>query len=309
LRIRYVSSFVALPKPASPHHVFRPTRRVSWATRIFAILVLLGAIGATVAIVLVILPARIAALAASEAQEMTTARSESATAGQSLQTLWADLGPAGPFPLTADKLAADLSLAQTTEKQANDALTHLDAARTYLTQAAGVPFQLHAPAFVQQDQPQANHLDAGLQAAVKLAHAASLQLALAQSSSTETQLQSQQLGPALAAHNWASAVHIAAGLETDLQAQQLAAANPDALLDPLWGKWFEARFAYSQAAQEYALNAASGQTVTAQQLQATMNAQATQVAATLNAAQQDASAWQLKTYTPLLKTISDELGH
>lgn len=299
---------MALPRPASQRRVFRPTRRVSWGTRILAVLILVAAVGATAAFLVVILPARVADLGRQEAQELDAARSGAATVEQSLSGLFNDLSPAGPFALSADRLATDLALARTTEKQAGDALAHAQASRVYLLEADGVPFQLHSPLFVSGDRPAALHLEAGLQTAVRLAHAATLQFSLAQTVAADQQAWTGQLAPALASRAWASAARTAASLQVQLKSEQLGVANPDALLDPLWGKWIDARFAYTLTAQSYALNAASGQTITAQELQGTLNSQAAQIQAALAAAQRGVGSWTQRTIQPLLATAAQELG-
>jgi hypothetical protein len=295
---------VALPNPSSSRRVFRPSRRVSWGTWIFAILVLCAAVGATAAILVVILPARVLDLGKNEAEELSAARAGAVSAQQSLSGLWADLTPSGPFAVAPEKLAADLNTARGAEKQANDALGHAENAKAYLLQADGMPFQLHSPAFVSGDRPAVLQLETGLQVAAKLAHAATLQLTLAQDASADQQLWSSQLDPALNARSWAQAARTAATLQSQLKAEQLGVGNPDALLDPLWSKWVDARFAYSQTAQAYALNAASGQTVTAQQLQRTMTTQLGQVQAAQSAAKDNAAPWGAKTIQPLLNSTA-----
>ena len=280
---------------------------MSWGTYILAFLILVTSVGATAAFLIVILPARVADLGRQEAQELAAARTGAATVQQSLTGLVADLGQAGPFTLAADRVTTDLALAKTTEKQASDALAHAEAAKAYLLEADGVPFQLHSPLFVSGDRPAALHLESGLQSAQKLAHAATLQLTLAQTVAADQQTWNGQLAPALASKGWVVAARTAATLQDQLKSEQLGAGNPDALLDPLWGKWIDARFAYAQTAQSYALNAASGQTVTAQELLRVLTGQAAQIQAALNAAQQGVAGWTQRTIQPLLQSTSQDL--
>ena len=295
---------MALPRPVSARRVFRPTRRASWGTRILAALILLTAIAATAAFVAVVLPARLADLGVREGQELGAAEGEAATVQGSLAVLFGEMNAAGPFALPSDRLASDLALARTTEKQAGDALGHAQAAGAYLADAGGVPFQLHPPAFLKTDQPSASQLQTSLQAAVKLAHAATLQLTLAQTVAADEQARNGQLAPALASRSWASAARAAASLQAQLRSEQLGAANPDALLDPLWARWIDARYAYALTAQSYALNAASGQALTAQELLSTMSSQAAQVQATLAAARRDAAPWAQRSIEPLLASAA-----
>jgi hypothetical protein len=292
---------VALPRPVPARRVFRPTRRVSWGTRILAGLIGITAIAATAAFVGVVLPGRVADLGSHEGVELAAARSQAATVQASLSGLLQDIDPSGPFALASDRLASDLALSRATEKQASEALAHAQAAGAYLNEAAGVPFQLHQPAFLRTDRPAAAQLQSGLQAALKLAHAVTLQLTLAQTVAVDEQAWNGQLVPALASRSWAPAARAAASLQTQLKSEQLGAANPDALLDPLWGKWIDARYAYALTAQSYALNQASGQTITARDLQATLNTQAGQIQAALAAAQRHLSAWDQQAIAPLLQ--------
>jgi hypothetical protein len=269
-----------------------------------AALILLIAIAVTAAFVAVVLPARVADLGQREATELGAARSGAATVHGSLSVLLEDIDTTGSFALPANRLASDLTLAATTEKQASDALGHAQAAGAYLDDAASVPFQFRTPAFLEADRPAAAHLQAGLQASLRLAHAVTLQLTLAQTVAADQQAWNGQLAPALASRSWAAAARAAASLQTQLKSEQLGAANPDALLDPLWGKWIDARFAYALTAQSYALNQASGQTITARDLQATLNSQAAQIQSALAAAQQDAPGWTQRTIEPLLASAT-----
>jgi hypothetical protein len=267
-------------------------------------MILVVAVAATAAFVGVVLPARVADLGRLEAQELSAARGGAATVQVSLASLLSEVDAAGPFAIPQDRLAADLTLARATEKQTGDSLAHAQAAGAYLTEAAGVPFQLHTPAFIKADRPAANSLQAGLQSDLKLAQALSLQLSLAQAVAADQQAWQGQLDPALASRSWVAAARAAAGLQTQLKSEQLGVANPDALLDPLWGKWIDARYAYTLTAQSYALNAASGQTLTAQQLQGTLNSQAIQIKAALAAAQQGVAGWAQRTLQPLLSNAT-----
>ncbi|HYM50092.1 MAG TPA: hypothetical protein VET65_05900 [Candidatus Limnocylindrales bacterium] len=299
---------MAVPRPAPARRVFRPERRVPWGTWILAVVFLLAAVGATGAILLVVQPARVADLGRSESQQLGLARTGAATVQQSLNALWADLGPGGPFALTADKVSADLALAQTTEKQASDALAYDEVAKADLVEADAIPFQLHPPLFTKSDRPAVLHLETGLQAASRLAHAATLELELAQTVAADQGTLDGQLTPALNAHAWTEAARAASTAQGQLKAEQLGAANPDALLDPLWGKWIEARLAYAQTAQSYALNAASGQASTAQQLLQTLSTQSAAIQATGTAARRGAASWAAQTIQPLLDTVSREVG-
>src|SRR5918912_2569667 len=143
-RTRY--PLVALPRPAQKL-VFRPARRVSWATRIFTVLVMILAVCTVAAFLAVVLPERIAALGANEAKELATARTSAETVHESVVRLWADLAPGSPN-LPADQLSRDLAAAQAAEKATGDVLNHISAAQALLAEADGVPFQLHHPAFV-----------------------------------------------------------------------------------------------------------------------------------------------------------------
>lgn len=280
--------------------MFRPTRRVSALTWVMTLLALVAAAGATAAFLVVILPSRLATLGTEEASELSTGRAGAAAVATSNASVWADLNPGGPFALSADKVTADLALAATAQKQANDALTHVQNASAYLTEAAGVPFQFHVPAYLKTDRPEAAALQANLVAAQNLSQAAVLQLTFSQTVAADQQIQSNQLDPALAQRRWADAARAAASLQTALQSEQLAATNQYALLDPLWSAWVNARFAYAQTAQSYALNAASGQSITAQQLQQTLATEAQQIQAAQLAAVKDVSTWAASKITPLL---------
>ena len=160
---RYV--FVALPRPASPRLVFRPARRVSWATRIFAILVLVLAAGAIGAFLEVVLPQRVAQLAQSESSELAQARTGAADSSTAVATLWTEISAKGGIGLSPDQLTKDLALAKATEKSADDALSHIQAAQSYMAQADGLPFQFHSPSFIATDRPALQHAENQLEKA------------------------------------------------------------------------------------------------------------------------------------------------
>jgi lipopolysaccharide export LptBFGC system permease protein LptF len=108
--------------------VFRPARRVSWGTRIFAALIFFLAVGAVATFVVFVLPTQIAALTGSEARELRTARQATADVSASTDILWADMAGKGSLSLPGDRITQDLALAQSTEKAADDALGHVQAA-------------------------------------------------------------------------------------------------------------------------------------------------------------------------------------
>lgn len=300
--------FVALPRSAPARRVFRPARKVPWGTWIFVILVLVLAIGALGAFLGVVLPERVAALAQTEASELSLARKGAADVSSNVISLWADLSAKGSMSLSDDRLAQDLALASSTEKSADDALGHGQTAESYMAQADGLPFQLHSPAFVAADRPALQHLDKALQAAIKLTHAATLQLTLAQHLSQDAQKMSGTLDPSLRAGNWTDAARAASALATDLKEQQAPAGDPEALLDPLWAKRIDAMLAVVTDAQQYSLAAAAHQTQVAQQASRSLNAARDQLAATIAAAQNGAAAWQANKIQPVLDTLSKELA-
>src|SRR5947199_9572309 len=117
-----VTSFVALPRPAPARRVFRPARRVSWGTRVFAFLVLLVAVGSIGGFLEVFLPQQLATLEKSEASELQLARAGSASVDASVTSIWADLSR-GSLGMTDDQLAKDLSLARQTQNAASEAVT------------------------------------------------------------------------------------------------------------------------------------------------------------------------------------------
>jgi hypothetical protein len=286
--------------------VFRPARRVSWATWIFAILVLVLAGGAVGAFLEVVLPQRVAQLAQSEAGELALARKGTTDVSTAVGGLWTDISAKGGISLSDDQLTKDLALAQATEKSADEALSHVQAAQTYMSQADGLPFQFHAPSFIAADRPAMDHLDKALQATIKLTHAATLQLTLAQHLNQDAQTISGSLTTSVNARAWTDAARTASGLTTDLRAQQPPVADPEALLDPLWGKWVDAMLAVVTNAQQYSLLSAQNQTQQAQQASRNLAAARAQLAATYADAQNGAAAWQAKTVQPLLDTIARE---
>lgn len=286
--------------------MFRPARRVSWGTWIFAILVLLLAGGAVGAFLEVVLPQRVASLAQSEGSELALARKGASDVSTAVGSLWTEISAKGGIGLSADQIVRDLALAKATEKAADDALGHVQAAETYMAQADGLPFQLHSPAFIAADRPALQHLDKALQAAIKLTHAATLQLTLAQHLIQDAQKISGTLDPSLGAKSWTDAARAASELATDLKAQQAPVSDPEALLDPLWAKWVDAMLAVVTSAQQYSLASAAKQTQQAQQASNSLAAARAQLAATYAAAQNGAAAWQAKAVQPLLGTVVKE---
>jgi hypothetical protein len=286
--------------------VFRPARRVSWATRIFAILVLLLAAGAIGAFLEVVLPQRVAQLAQSEGNELAQARKGAADSGTAVSGLWLDIAAKGGISLPADQLSKDLALAKATEKSADEALSHVQAAQTYMSQADGLPFQFHSPAFIAADRPTLKHLDKALQATIKLTHAATLQLTVAQHLNQDAQTISGSLYPSLAARAWTDAARTASALTTDLSSQQAPVSDPEALLDPLWNKWVDAMMAVATSGKQLSLASAAGQSQQAQLASRSLEAARAQLVATYAEAQNGAPAWQAKAVQPLLDTISKE---
>ena len=286
--------------------MFRPARRVSWATRIFAFLVFLLAVGAIGAFLEVVLPQRVAQLAQSEAGELALARKGATDAGTAVTGLWVEISAKGGIGLSDDKLTKDLSLAKATEKSADDALSHVQAAQSYMAQADGLPFQLHSPSFIAADRPALQHLDKALQATIKLTHGANLQLTLAQHLNQDAQTITGSLYPSLSSHAWTDAARTSSALTTDLKSQQAPVSDAEALLDPLWSKWVDAMLAVATSAQQLSLASAGGQTQAAQQASRSLDAARAQLVATYAEAQNGAAAWQAKIIQPLLDTISKE---
>ncbi|TMF44912.1 MAG: hypothetical protein E6I24_10280 [Chloroflexi bacterium] len=68
--------------------MFRPARRVSWGTRIFALLVFLVAVGAIGAFLVVLLPQQVAKLAQMEGNELVLAKKGTADVNTAVAGLW-----------------------------------------------------------------------------------------------------------------------------------------------------------------------------------------------------------------------------
>jgi hypothetical protein len=286
--------------------VFRPARKVSWGTWIFAILVLLLSGGAVGAFLEVVLPQRVSQLAVSEANELAVARKGAQDVSTAVTALWVDVSAKGAISLLPDQITKDLALAQSTEKSADDALGHVQAARTYMSQADGLPFQFHTPSFIANDRPALGHLEKSLQATIKLTHGATLQLTLAQHLNQDAQTISNNLNPYLNARQWTDAARTASTLTTDLKAQGPPLSDPEALLDPLWNKWVDAMLAVANSAQQLSLASAGNQTQQAQVASRNLAAARTQMATTYADAQNGAAAWQAKTIQPLLDIVTKE---
>ncbi|HSO93193.1 MAG TPA: hypothetical protein VLS53_01820, partial [Candidatus Dormibacteraeota bacterium] len=207
--------------------MFRPARRVSWGTRIFAALVFLLAVGAMAAFVVLVLPAQIGTLTQSESRELATARSATANVSASVSSIWADIAPGGSVSLNDNRLQQDLALAQSTEKAAEDALAHAQLAQSYIAQIDGIPFQLHPNLAISADRPALRHLENALALAIKLSHGASLQLTIARDANRDGQSIAGVLNSSLAQHDWTTASRTAAAVEQDLKSQETAAADPE----------------------------------------------------------------------------------
>jgi hypothetical protein len=279
---------------------------VSWATRIFAILVLVLAAGAIGAFLEVVLPQRVAQLAQSAASELAQARTGAADSSTAVTGLWTEISAKGGIGLSSDQITKDLALAKATEKSADDGLSHVQAAQSYMAQADGLPFQFHSPSFIAADRPALQHLDKSLQATIKLTHAATLQLSVAQHLNQDAQTISSSLYPSLNARQWTDAARTASALTTDLTTQQVPAGDPEALLDPLWGKWVDAMLAVASSAKQVSLASAAGQTQQAQVANRSLETARAQLVASYAAAQNGAAAWHAKTVQPLLDTIARE---
>jgi hypothetical protein len=286
--------------------VFRPARRISWGTWIFAILVLLLAGGAVGAFLEVVLPQRVAQLAQSEAAELALARKGATDVGTAVTGLWTEVAAKGAISLSTDQTTKDLALAQTSEKSADDALGHVQTAQAYMSQADGLPFQFHSPSFIANDRPALTHLEKSLQASIKLAHGATLQLTLAQHLNQEAQTIAGSLNPYLNNRQWTDAARTASTLTTDLDAQKPPLSDPEALLDPLWGKWVDAMLAVATSAQQLSLASAANQSQQAQIASRNLAAARALMASTYADAQNGAAAWQAKTIQPLLDTVAKE---
>ena len=285
--------------------MFRPARRVSWGTRIFALLVFLVAVGAIGAFLEVLLPQQVAKLAQMEGNELVLARKGTADVNTAVAGLWAELSPKGSMGLTAARMSEDLALAKRTERSADEALSHVQAAQAYMAQADGLPFQFHSPTFIATDRAAAQHLEKALTTSIKLSHAATLQLTIAGHLSQNSQ-SLLSMNASLNARDWTNAARTASTIATDLKSQQSPAADPEALLDPLWAKWVDAMLGVAIAGQQFSLASAANQGQQAQQAGKTLNAARDQLAATLTAAQNGAAAWQAKTVQPILDSVARE---
>ena len=285
--------------------MFRPARRVSWGTRIFALLVFLVAVGAIGAFLEVLLPQQVAKLAEMEGNELVLARKGTADVNTAVAGLWAELSPKGSMGLTAARMSEDLALAKRTERSADEALSHVQAAQAYMAQADGLPFQFHAPTFIAPDRAAAQHLEKALTTSIKLSHAATLQLTLAEHMSQNSQ-SLVSMNASLNARDWTNAARTASTIATDLKSQQSPAGDPEALLDPLWAKWVDAMLGVAISAQQYSLASAANQTQQAQQAGRTLAAARDQLAATFAAAQNGAAAWQAKTVQPIHDSVTRE---
>jgi len=279
---------------------------VSWATRIFAILVLVLAAGAIGAFLEVVLPQRVAQLAQLEANELAMARKGAADSSTAVTGLWTEISASGGIGLSPDQLTKDLALAKATEKSADDALSHVQAAQGYMSQADGLPFQFHSPSFIATDRPALQHLDKALQATIKLTHGATLQLSVAQHLNQDSQTIAGSLYPFLKARQWTDAARTASAVTTDLTTQQVPASDPEALLDPLWGRWIDAMLAVASSAKQVSLASAAGQTQQAQSANRSLETARAQLVASYADALNGAAAWQAKTVQPLLDTITGE---
>lgn len=257
---------------------------------------------------LVILPQKTADLKASATNEVAGAQQATAAVGHSVTTLWADITPTGSILLSADTVTADLALAQSAEKAADDASTHIQTSEAVLLQVDAIPFQFQSPVFVSADRATLNHLDKAVQSARRLAFAVSLQMAIAQRAQQDQGVVTTTLKPALAARNWVLVARTAANIQDDLKAQRDLALNQETLLDPLWSKWLDALAGYDYTAQQLALASSSGQTIAAQGLKRTLDQEDAQVAAAWGAAQAANAAWQKATVQPILDGIAKELA-
>jgi hypothetical protein len=260
------------------------------------------------AFVVLVLPAQIATLSQSEARELLTSRQAATDVAASVNTLWTDLSASGSLSLPDDRLQQDLAVARSAEKAADDALAHVQLAESYLAQIDGIPFQLHSNEIVTNDRPTLRHLEKALAAAIKLAHGATLQLAIARHVKQDALSISASLDSSLAKHDWTTASRTAATIQQDLKSQETAAADPEALLDPLWTNWMEAMLGYAASAQQFGLQQAAGQTLSAQQLARAMATARDHAGAAQLAAQAGAPAWEQKAVKPLRENLRAELA-
>jgi hypothetical protein len=262
------------------------------------------AVGSIGAFLEVFLPQQIASLARLESSEMQLARKGAADANTSANALWTDLSK-GSIGLSDQQLATDLSLAKQTQKTASDALTHAQAAQAYMAQADGMPFQFHSPAFVVTDRPALAHLQNALTGASRLATAASLQIAIAQNMN-QNNASVSALNASLVAHDWSGGARTASTLAASVRLQQSSAADADALLDPLWGKWIDGMESVAIDAQQYCLASAQNQSSLIAQDAALLASARNQMENALTTAQNDAAAWQTKAIQPLLQALARE---
>ena len=260
---------------------------------------------------LVILPKQAAELGQSAARQIAVAQQSTKQVGQSVTTLWGGITPTGSLLVSPDKITAGLAAAQAGEKAADAANSDIQAGLAVLLQADSIPFQLHPPAYIAPGRATLGHLDKVVQSSRRLAYAASLQFAIAQHAQPDQAAVAGTLKPALAARNWVLVARTAATLKDDLKAQVDLAATPEALLDPLWGKWLDALASYNYTAQQYALAESSGQTSAGQGLRRTLDQQDAQVAAAWSAAVGGNTAWQHTTIQQILDSLAKELatGH
>ncbi len=284
---------------------------MAWGTRIAATLMLgLAGVGFG-GFLLVILPKQAADLGVTAARAVAAAQQSTGQVGRSVTTLWGGITPTGSLLVAPDKITAGLAAAQAAEKAADSANSDIQGSLAVLLLADGIPFQLHPPAYIAPDRATLGHLDKVVQASRRLSYAASLQFAIAQHAQQDQAAVAGTVKPALAARNWVLVARTAANLHDDLQAQVDQAATPEALLDPLWGKWLDALTSYVYTAQQYALAESSGQTSAGQGLRRTLDQQDAQVAAAWSAAVAGNTAWQHTTIQPILDSLAKELatGH
>ncbi len=284
---------------------------MSWGTRIAAVLMLVLAGVGFGGFLLVILPNQAADLGKTAAREVAAAQQSTGQVGRSVTTLWGGITPKGSLLLGPDKITAGLAAAQAAEKAADSANADVQASLAVLLQADGIPFQLRPPAYIAPDRATLGHLDKVVQSSRRLAYAASLQFAIAQHAQQDQAAVAGSLKPALAARNWVLVARTAATLKDDLKAQVDLAATPEALMDPLWGKWLDALASYNYTAQQYALAESSGQTSAGQGLRRTLDQQDAQIGAAWSAAVAGNTAWQHNTVQPILDSLAKELatGH
>lgn len=295
---------MALPRPAPARRVFRPARRVSWGTRLFAAAVLLLAVGAIGAFLELFLPQQIAQLAKLESSEMQQARQDTGDVNASVNNLWGDLSK-GTITLPSSQLETDQALAAQAQKSITSALAHVQAAQAYMAQADGMPFQFHSPAFVATDRPAALHLQNSLNTALRLANAAANQIVIARAMSQNGE-SLNALNASLAAGDWSGCTKAASTLSSSVKVQHDPANYPDTLMDPRWATWIDQMGTVVGDAQQYCLAAAQNQGSMVQQDGATLGTARNQMAADYAAAESNAAAWQQQKIQPLLQGMSKE---